>query len=163
MKVTDPVTLTRLAMLQNDYIDALDRKDMAAWLDSFSSRPDASYVCISAENEVAGHPIALMLDDCHGRLEDRLVFVTRIWRGTYQEYATRHFVQLLDAEQEDSGTYRLLSNYTINYSMEPHVSGVLCMGVYRDTVVEEGGELRFLSKRAVYDTNVLPRYIVYPF
>jgi len=47
--------------------------------------------------------------------------------------------------------------------MDPHVTGVLCTGSYRDTVVEENGELRFLSKRAVYDTNVLPQYVVYPF
>jgi anthranilate 1,2-dioxygenase small subunit len=163
MKLTDPAILARLARLQNDYINALDRKDMAAWLDAFSTRPDASYICISAGNDSAGHPIALMLDDCRGRLEDRVMFITKIWRGTYQEYSTRHFVQLLGAEQESDGTWRLLSNYTINYTLEPHVAGVLCMGVYRDTVVEENGELRLLAKRAVYDTNVLPQYIVYPF
>ena len=163
MKLTDPAILARLARLQNDYISALDRKDMAAWLGAFSTRPDTSYICISAGNDSAGHPIALMLDDCHGRLEDRVMFITKIWRGTYQEYATRHFVQLLDAEQGDDGSYRILSNYNINYTMDPHVTGVLCTGSYRDTVVEENGELRFLSKRAVYDTNVLPQYVVYPF
>ena len=163
MRPTDPATLARLSSLQNDYINALDRKDMAAWLGAFSTRADASYTCISAENDTAGHPIALMLDDCRARIEDRVMFITKIWRGTYQEYSTRHFVHQLAAEQAGDGSYRLLSNYSINYTLDPHMSGVLCMGVYRDTVIEEGGELRFLAKRAVYDTNVLPQYIVYPF
>lgn len=163
MNMPEPSTLARLARLQNDYIKALDSKDMEGWLGTFSSRAETSYVCISAENDAAGHPIALMLDDCRGRIEDRVMFITRIWRGTYQDYATRHFLQLLEAERAEDGSYRLLSNFTVNYSMEPRISSILCTGVYRDIVVEEAGELRFLSRRAVYDKSVLPQYIVYPF
>jgi len=163
MTSPNPETMARLARLQNDYIKALDNKDMAGWLGTFSADPSASYVCISAENDAAGHPIALMLDDCRGRLEDRVMFITKIWRGTYQDYATRHFVQLLEAEQAKDGSFCLLSNFTINYAMEPHISGVLCTGMFRDVVVEEAGELRFRSRRAVYDKSVLPQYIVYPF
>ena len=55
------------------------------------------------------------------------------------------------------------TNFSIEYTFDPNPSKSLATGVYEDVVVIEGGEARFLSKRAVYDTTVLPQYIVYPF
>ncbi len=153
----------RVDNLQNRYMLALDNKDLQAWIATFADRDDASYTCISAENEANGWPIALMLDDCRARLQDRITFVTQIWKGTFQDYRTRHFTQRMSCEQESGNTFRVRSNFVIDYSFDPHPTKVLAAGVYEDLVVIEGEEARFLSKRAVYDTTVLPQYIVYPF
>lgn len=155
--------LSKVDDLQNRYIAALDNKDMPSWLATFSQRNDASYYCKSAENEAMGWPICLMLDDCRARLKDRIIFVTQIWKGTFQDYRTRHFTQRLSCEQDSDTTFRLRSNFSIEYTFDPNPSKNLAAGVYEDVVVIEEGEPRFLSKRAIYDTTVLPQYIVYPF
>lgn len=156
-------TLTRLDDLQNRYIAALDGKDINAWAATFSEQDEATYICRSAENESMGWPIALMLDDCRARILDRITFITKIWKGTFQDYRTRHFTHRVSCEQESETTYRVRSNFTIEYTLDPEASKTLATGVYEDVVVVEGDDMRFLSKRAVYDTTVLPQYIVYPF
>jgi anthranilate 1,2-dioxygenase small subunit len=156
-------TLTQLVELQNRYFAALDDKDMKGWAATFSKADEATYICRSAENEANGWPIALMLDDRRARIDDRVTFVTMIWKGTFQDYRTRHFAQRLSCEQESDSTFRLRSNFSIEYTFDPHESKTLATGVYDDTVVLEDGVARFLSKRAIYDTTVLPQYIVYPF
>lgn len=155
--------LTRVDELQNSYIAALDSKDMKGWAGTFADREDATYICRSAENEAHGWPIALMLDDCQARIKDRITFVTQVWKGTFQDYRTRHFTQRLSCEQESDTTFRVRTNFSIEYTHDPHESKTLATGVYEDVVVVEDGETRFLSKRAIYDTTVLPQYIVYPF
>lgn len=156
-------TLIKLDDLQNRYIAALDGKDIQGWAATFSERDEATYICRSAENESMGWPIALMLDDCRARIMDRITFITQIWKGTFQDYRTRHFTQRVSCEQESENTFRMRSNFSIDYTLDPNAPKILSAGVYEDVVVIEGGQPRFLSKRAVYDTTVLPQYIVYPF
>jgi len=155
--------LSQVDELQNRYIVALDNKDMTGWYNTFAEREDASYTCISAENEAMGWPIALMLDDCRARLHDRITFVTQIWKGTFQDYRTRHFVHRLSCEPGEGNTFRVRSNFTIDYTFDPQPTAVLAAGVYEDIIELNGDDARFVSKRAVYDTTVLPQYIVYPF
>lgn len=155
--------LTQVDELQNRYIAALDNKDMKGWAATFADTSDASYICRSAENEAHGWPIALMLDDCRARIKDRITFVTQVWKGTFQDYRTRHFTQRLSCEQESENTFRVRTNFSIEYTHDPHESRTLATGVYEDIVVIEADAPRFLAKRAIYDTTVLPQYIVYPF
>lgn len=159
----DAESLAQIDDLQRRYIEALDRRDLAAWLDCFSHGGDASYFCISAENVERKLQIGLMYDDCRARLEDRVTFITKVWAGTFQPYRTRHFVQRLGAAKRAGGQLHLVSNFSIAITPEGGTSNLLAVGQYEDVVVLDRGEPRFLSKRAVYDTTVLPRYIVYPF
>lgn len=156
-------TLAQIDALQTRYIHALDSKNFSAWVDTFSSEPDASYFCISAENEDNNLPIALMYDDCRDRIEDRVVFIEKIWVDTFQEYSTRHFIQRMHVEPIDSNVYAVETNFSIVYTPETGRSGVQVAGVYKDKIHINGIGARFKSKRAVYDTTILPRYIVYPF
>lgn len=149
--------------LQNRYILALDNKDMDGWLATFADRDEASYTCISAENDANNWPIALMMDDCKARLQDRITFINQIWKGTFQDYRTRHFTQRLSCDQVAEDTFRVRSNFIIDYSFDPHPTKVLAAGIYDDLVAIDGEKIHFLSKRAIYDTTVLPQYIVYPF
>lgn len=159
----DEASLALIDNLQRRYIEALDRRDMEAWLDCFSQDADASYFCIAAENVERGLEIALMYDDCRARLTDRVTFITKVWTGTFQPYRMRHFVQRIGAPILDHGKLCLTSNFSIATTPEGGGSSLLAVGQYEDTVVLDRGEPRFRRKRAVYDTTVLPRYIVYPF
>lgn len=149
--------------LQRRYVDALDSKNMPAWLACFAEVPEASYICTSLENVERNLSIALMLDDCRARLQDRVTYITEIWKGTFQDYRTRHFIQRLQAKRLPDGVVDLRSNVTVMYTPEDTGrSEVLAAGTYADRIRIVDGVALFLSKTAVLDTRVLPRYLVYP-
>jgi anthranilate 1,2-dioxygenase small subunit len=154
--------LETIDALQRRYAEALDSARMEEWLDCFS-RTDASYICIPEENERRGLPIALMMDDRRERIADRVAFITKIWAGTFEPYRTTHFIQRLSTEKVAEDNYRQVTNFSIMISPEAGSSYVLATGRYYDRVVIEQGQPRFREKRAVYDSQILPRYIVYPF
>jgi len=100
--------------LQLRYIDALDRKQMPEWAALFGA--EAEYVCTTAESEQAGLPLALIMDDCRGRIDDRVKFVDRVWAGTFQDYQTRHFVQRLACSRTQAGLFSVRSNVAIAFT-----------------------------------------------
>ena len=148
--------------LHTAYLAALDKGDMAAWAATFAV-DQASYFCISSENDRRGFPLSLMYDDCRGRIDDRVSFVTKVWAGTYEPYRTRHFIQRLSCEAAGNNQYRVTSGFTIMMSAEGGTTAVLTSGEYRDLIEIQGDSAVFRERRAVYDADVLPRYIVFPF
>lgn len=157
--MVDTVDLAAIDALQIKYVSALDSRDMQRWLECFDG--DGSYICISAENAEQGLPLALMMDDCYDRLRDRVNYVTKVWAGTYEDYATRHFVQRLSC-RADGGIYLSDFNFMVVYTSAQGASEVLVSGRYQDQVVVDRGVAKFRSKKAVLDTVVVPRYLVYP-
>ncbi|MCB1756074.1 MAG: nuclear transport factor 2 family protein [Gammaproteobacteria bacterium] len=151
--------------LQMRYIRALDEKNMSAWLDSFEESATSNYRCISRENFENGLELSFMLDDSYNRLKDRVSYIDEIWKGTYQDYWTRHFTQCLSIEacNDSANTFDVTSNLQILYTPDDTRSTeVLVSGVYKDKVLVKGDTARFVSKQAILDTTVLPRYLVYP-
>lgn len=160
MSTVSEEVLQQIDALQIRYIAALDRKDMAGWLATFDAQ--GAYQCIAAENVEHGLPLALMMDDCHERLEDRVTYVTKVWAGTFEDYQTRHFIQRLSCEDRGGGVYGVVSNFSVLYTAEQGKTEILVAGRYEDEVVLNGGGAQFRAKKAVMDTNISPRYIVYP-
>jgi 3-phenylpropionate/cinnamic acid dioxygenase small subunit len=158
--VLDRVNLPSIDDLQMKYIAALDRRDLDAWLECFA--PEASYVCITRENHDAGLPVAMMLDDTRARLKDRVKFVKEVWSGTFEDYATRHFVQRIDSSRDAGGRAKVSTNFMVSYTNRRGGSDILVTGVYEDEIDLGGAEPRFISKRAILDTVTTPRYLVYP-
>ncbi len=156
-------TLNAIDAVQTRCIAALDDRDMAGWLATFSTDPEASYICISAENEQRGLSIALMMDDSRARLEDRVAIVTKVWAGTYQSYRTRHFYQRLRCSEVSAGCFEVMSNFSIAMTPEGGVSTLLTTGVYHDLIEVSPAGARLRQRRAVYDADALPRYVVFPF
>jgi 3-phenylpropionate/cinnamic acid dioxygenase small subunit len=157
--VVDPAVLMQVDELQMKYAAALGRRDMKAWLACFAE--EASYVCITRENHDAGLPVALMLDDTGARLKDRVKFIDEVWSGTFEDYATRHFVQRIECMPSDGGV-KVLSNFMVAYTNRRGGSDILATGVYEDEIDLSGNGARFRSKRAIMDTVTTPRYLVYP-
>jgi anthranilate 1,2-dioxygenase small subunit len=160
LNVVDPGVLSQVDALQMKYLAALDRHDLEGWLACFAD--EASYTCITRENSEVGLPVALMLDDCRARLRDRVKFVTEVWSGTFEDYATRHFVQRFDCAKADGGDFKVLSNFMVSYTNRRGGSDILVTGVYEDAVALGNDGARFKEKRAVLDTVTTPRYLVYP-
>lgn len=156
----DKKVLDQIEELQNRYICALDNKDMVAWSKTFDES-GASYICIAQENVQNNLPLALMMDDCIERIQDRVTFVNDVWAGTFEDYQTRHFTQRTTCEELGNNRYKVATNFTIICTPEQGQTNVMVAGVYEDEVFING-TAKFISKRAVMDTNVAPRYIVYP-
>ncbi len=149
--------------VQNAYIEALDNKDMPAWLATFDERDDASYILTTRDNEQQGLPLCLMLDDCHARLKDRVTYITKIWAGTFQDYRTRHVVQQVACAAAADNQYDVRSNFSVFYTpSDTGQSSLLACGVYLDRIAITPTGARFVTKKAVTDTSVMPQYLVYP-
>lgn len=153
--------LARIDALQVTYLRALDGADLNAWLDCFDAN-EGSYICTTRENEEQNLPLALMMDDCHARLKDRVRFITEVWSGTFEDYPMRHFVQRLDCTEAGPGLFAVTSNFMVAYTSARGQSQILAAGIYRDHVRLAAEEAKFKSKRAILDTVVTPRYLVYP-
>jgi 3-phenylpropionate/cinnamic acid dioxygenase small subunit len=158
--VVDLAVLAQVDDLQMAYLAALDRHDLGAWLECFAE--EASYTCITRENDEAGLPVALMLDDCRARLKDRVKFVNEVWSGTFEDYSTRHFVQRFKCTMAQDGGVNVLSNFMVSYTNRRGGSDILVTGVYEDDIRLGGEGALFRAKRAILDTVTTPRYLVYP-
>jgi anthranilate 1,2-dioxygenase small subunit len=151
----------RIDELQIRYIDALDRKKMPDWLATFDGQ--GQYVCTTAESEDAGWAVAFIMDDCRGRLEDRVKFVDKVWAGTFQDYQTRHFVQRMEVRPAEGGLLEVRSSFSIAFTRsDTGRTDLLATGVYHDVVDVSGPQALFRAKRVVLDAPLLPHYIVYP-
>lgn len=157
----DPATIALIDETQARYVATLDSRDMQGWLECFDG--DGSYICRTAESEERGLEIALILDDCHDRLKDRVQFVTRVWAGTFQDYQTRHFVQRLSCTRAEDGSYNVRSNFAVMFTRsDTGVTQLLASGVYLDTIMIVGDAGLFRSKKTIIDAPILPHYMVYP-
>ena len=121
---------------------------------------DVHLLCDAA---MRGLGIALMYDDCRARIEDRVSIVTKVWAGTYQAYRTRHFVQRVRCREAGAGRVEATSNFLITMTPEGGTPTLLTSGVYRDVIELQGGQAVLRDRRAVYDADALPRYVVFPF
>lgn len=154
-------TIEQVENLNRDYICALDSLDMPAWLACFNQR--GTYTFISEENERRGLPIAFMLDDCYERLQDRVTQVVEIQDDSTEHYQTRHFTQLISVAETDNGLIKATFNYSVYYTQrDNNQTKILCVGQYFDTIKPDGNKASYMERKAVTDTNVLPRYTAYP-
>lgn len=152
--------IERVDALQLAYIRALDNRDMAGWADCFGD--PGAYVCIARENEEQSLQLAIMLDDNRERILDRVTYVTKIWVGIFEDYRTRHFVQRVRCVAKSPSLVEVESNFMVAYTTTKGRSEILVAGSYTDEIVIDGASARFRSKRAVLDTDITPRYLVYP-
>jgi len=147
--------------LNSDYISALNDFNMDNWLRCFSEQ--GQYILNSEENVRRGLPVAFMLDDCYARLKDRVKQVMEIQYDSSEHYQMRHFTQMISVAEQADGSFQASHNLSVYYTpKDTHQTATLCVGSYKDIIVIENEEAKYLKKLAVVDTNVLPRYVIYP-
>lgn len=147
--------------LNNEYIAALNDFSMDDWLSCFTQQ--GQYILTSEENIRRNLPIAFMLDDCYARLKDRVKQVMEIQYDSSEHYQMRHFTQLISATELEEGSVKTNFNFSVYYTpRDTNQTATLCVGKYEDEIVIENGLAKFQKRVAIVDTNVLPRYVVYP-
>lgn len=145
--------------LQQAYADALDRRDMPAWLATFAQ--DASYELTTQENRRLKLPVGMMMDDCHARLRDRVKYVEEVWNHAVEHYQTRHIVYPLALTPSDDH-WRMRCNFVVYYTPSDGHTKPLVAGQYEDLIRVQDGAAQFVSKCAIMDTAVPPHYLIYP-
>lgn len=150
------------ADLMKRYVKVVDSRQIEDWPGLFTE--DASYRVSPRANVERGLPLSIVCDDSKGRMHDRVTVIRKIWKGNYTEYLPRHLYTVIDVQPVEGapGEYAVLTNVAIYYTDPDGHSGLLAVGEYQDIVAFEGDTLKFKEKRVILDTEVLPRYFVYP-
>jgi salicylate 5-hydroxylase small subunit len=152
--------------LVHDYAEVVDSKDLDAWIELFAE--EASYIVTSQDNLArrAGErsPIGYVHDHTKDRIHDRVTLIRQAWAGHYDDYQPRHVLSSVAVDVGEDGDTASARTGLAIYVTEPNIPGsrLLAVGEYRDEIVFTDEGARFASKLLVLDTNVLPRYFIYP-
>ncbi|MDM0045535.1 aromatic-ring-hydroxylating dioxygenase subunit beta [Variovorax dokdonensis] len=155
----DPKDYLALAQLYADYARAVDSGQWDAWPAFFTET--CSYRLQPRENHEQGLPLATLSFESRGMLEDRVYGI----RETlfHDPYYQRHVVGMPLVHRVDAdGTIHSEANYAVFRTKLSEPSTVFNVGRYIDIVVRTDTGLKFASRLAVYDTELVPNSIIYP-
>lgn len=157
--IEDMVLRVRLQALQDAYVSRLDAGELERWPELFTE--GCRYEIIPRENEVLGLPAPLILCEGKAMLRDRVISL--LHANIYGPQIYRHFVSGLTVEHLADGAYAMRSSYVVINTSQLGESVVYQAGRYHDEVVEDAaGELRFRSKRCIYDTSRVQTLLAIP-
>ena len=141
------------------YADCLDDGDIKQWPSFFTE--DCVYKIIARENWDQGLPLATLFAEGHGGLVDRTVAVTQttVFRKRY----LRHFITNTRIRAVDGDTITAEANYQVLETTTDDYTKILSTGRYIDTFQRIGGALKLKERVCLYDSEMVPATIVYPF
>jgi len=162
---SDPAGTLALLALHHDidqlnaaYGAALDEKRFDDWPAFFVE--DGHYRLQARENFDRGLPLALIALESQGMMKDRVYGITEtIFHGPYY---TRHVISPARLLHSFDGIVRVEANYAVFRTRPAGVSEVYNVGRYIDELVRVDGALRFKSRLAVYDSEMILNSLIYP-
>lgn len=155
---TDTQTFIDLIRLYGDYAAAVDAAQWDKWVELFVD--DCEYKIQPRENFERGFPLATLALLSKNMLKDR---VYGIHETLYHDpYYQRHVVGMPVVREESDGVILAEANYAVFRTKLSGESTVFNVGRYLDTIRREGGELKFISRLCIYDTEMIPNSIIYP-
>lgn len=151
-------TYHALTQLYFDYASAVDSGNWDLWPEFFTE--DCVYKLQPRENHERGFPLSTLAFTSKGMLKDRVYGI----RETlfHDPYYQRHVVGLPVVRRESGDTFECEANYAVFRTKLSQDSTVFNVGRYLDTVVRTPAGLKFASRLAVYDSEMIPNSIIYP-
>jgi salicylate 5-hydroxylase small subunit len=147
--------------LNADYAAALDEGRYNDWPEFFTD--DATYKVQARENHQMKLPLALIALESKGMMKDRVFGVTQtIYHAPYY---MRHVVgpaRVLGESEGAGGLVRAEANYAIFRTRPGDASEVYNVGRYVDEVVRTSDGLKFASRLAIYDSEMVLNSLIYP-
>ena len=144
--------------LNTAYAAALDDKRFDDWPLFFVD--DGHYKLQARENFDRGLPLALIALESQGMMKDRVYGVTQtIYHGPYY---MRHVVSPSRIMSQVGDVINTHTNYAVFRTKPGSVSEVYNVGRYIDELVRVDGALRFKSRLAVYDSEMILNSLIYP-
>ena len=140
------------------YAAALDEKRFDDWPLFFIE--EGHYKIQARENFDRGLPLALMALESQGMMKDRVYGVTQtIYHGPYY---MRHVISPARVLSQDGNAVNAEANYAVFRTRPGGVSEVYNVGRYIDSLVRVDGALKFRSRLAVYDSEMILNSLIYP-
>jgi anthranilate 1,2-dioxygenase small subunit len=146
--------------LLREYAATVDNGSLEEWPNLFAD--EACYQVILRRNVMLGRPVSLVLDDSKAKIQDRVIIIRRLWADKYSEYQSRHFWSVTKIAAINSTELRVQANLSVYATEQDGTSALLLLGQSDDRIVISAGEPRLKLRRVIVDTDVLPRYFVYP-
>jgi len=158
----DFATYFELINLFAEYAAVVDSAEWDRWPDFFTD--DAVYRLQPRENFDAGLPLCLLALESKAMIRDRVYGVKETMY--HDPYYQRHVVgmpQILASGRDDQGEwFETRANYAVFRTKYDGDSTVFNTGYYRDRVLRTADGLKFTSRLAVYDSEMIPNSVIYP-
>ncbi|MDR0779877.1 MAG: aromatic-ring-hydroxylating dioxygenase subunit beta [Pseudomonadales bacterium] len=148
----------RIQRLQTRYVHILDEDRLEQWPALFTA--DGCYTITTRENHQAKLPLALYSCTGQGMLQDRVTGYRRI--NVYEPQCYRHQISALEVEADPAGGWRCRSNFLVVRTLQRGDMSVFATGSYRDRIVEQDGELRFVERLVITDSRQTDTLLVIP-
>lgn len=158
------------------YVDCLDNGELERWPEFFTDV--CLYKIIPRDNFERGLPLALMLCESKGMLQDRVEALRRT--SVYAPRALRHLVSSIRVDPPSpqaprppgpqahksawglEGLIAVRANYAVFQTLVDEPTQVFNVGRYLDQLVRENGQLKFKEKLCVFDSLLVPGSLIYP-
>jgi 3-phenylpropionate/cinnamic acid dioxygenase small subunit len=144
--------------LYADYLGCLNEERFEEWPDFFVA--DCLYKIVPRENFERGLPLATVLCESKGYLEDRVVAIRKT-----AVYAPRHIRRVVSGIRIRGWRDDLIevrADYAAFETLLDELTRVFNVGAYHDRIAREGGRLKFKEKICVFDSVLVPNSLIYP-
>ncbi len=148
----------RLEDLYADYVHAIDDDRLEDWPGFFVA--SGVYRIATRENRDLGLPLNLMYCDGRGMMEDRVAALRTA--NIYEPHVYNHAVSALRVTENETGTIRARSNFSILRTVNGGETSVYACGRTYDEIVEEQGLLRFRERLVVLDSRQIDTLLAIP-
>ncbi len=136
-----------------DYAAAIDSANLVAWVEMFTE--DGLYLAQPRENADRGLPLATIRCEGKGMLRDRVLAIQKT-----MVFTPRYVRHIISAPHVSGMTS--VSNFVVFQTLHMQPTQILATGEYRDEWVWESELLKIKSRRAVFDTELVPNSLIYP-
>jgi len=145
------------------YVECLDEGKLEQWPEFFTA--DCVYKIIPRDNFERGLPLAVMLCESKGMLEDRVEALRRT--SVYAPRALRHLLSNIRIKSVEPSPFapalvRVQANYAVLQTLNDDETRVFNAGKYVDQVALDGETLKFKEKLCVFDSVLVPGSLIYP-
>jgi len=148
----------RVAQLNAAYARAIDDDRLEQWPALFTD--PCLYKITSADNYRRGLPAGRVYADSRGMLEDRVAALREA--NIYERQAYRHVVGLPSLDAGTDGAVHAETPFLVVRVMRDGTMDLFATGRYVDTMVDEGGTLRFRERLVVCDSSRVDTLLAIP-
>jgi anthranilate 1,2-dioxygenase small subunit len=148
----------RIADLYSEYVHLIDDDRLEAWPELFTE--PATYRVVTRENHDRGLPLALIYCAGRGMMADRISALRTA--NIYEPHVYCHMVSAVEVLEAAADGVRARSNFVVMRTMQGGDTMVFACGRSFDTIVEDGGRLRFAARTVVLDSRSIDTLLVIP-
>ena len=148
----------RIFDLLAQYGALIDAAQYEEWLGLFAS--ECRYQVMPRENWQHGLPAALMFCDSRAMLEDRILALREA--NKYNIHTDRHLIGLPRITDTQGSHVAVEASFVVFQTDVEGESRLFATGLYQDTLVIAGGELRIADKLVLLDTFAVPHLLATP-